>query len=161
MHVAVGVKPFGILADDDEVHRRSTPVLKTFAGSARAHVRKQIELDPQFSGDIDAACVARRIVGRRNGPKDDAVGPPAGIEDGRGKRRTDTPQRGEPDFLHVPGEIERQRASDVLENEQRRIGNLRADAVAGKHDQIHAITRTGFPARNAWMSSTACPYASR
>ena len=61
----------------------------------------------------------------------------------------DTPQRGEPDFLHIAGEIERQRASDVLENEQRRIGNLRADAVAGKNRQLQHVSAAG--SRRTWL----------
>ena len=161
MHVAVGVEAFGVLANDDEIHRRAAPVRQPVARAARAHVGKEIELDAQLRGRVDAALGARRVSGGRHGSEDDAVRPAAGVEHGGGQRRSGRLQRGQSDLSHVEGEVERQRLLHALEHPQRRVGDVGADAVARQHNEVHAITRTGAPARNARTPSTASPYARR
>ena len=61
-HVAIGVKPFRVLAHHHEIDRLAAPGRKTFARLRRSDVGEQVEPLAQRTRRIDSALVGRRIV---------------------------------------------------------------------------------------------------
>jgi hypothetical protein len=53
-HVPIGIEVLGVLAHDDDIHRLPKD-RQIRTGKARAYIRVNLELDPQFAGRVDAA----------------------------------------------------------------------------------------------------------
>ena len=71
-HIAIAVKPFGILTNDNQVHRlyRLADAWQRFCGS---NVRKQIETFSKVARNIDPAFLGRRIAHVVVRPQDESV----------------------------------------------------------------------------------------
>ena len=137
VHVAVGIKALGILPHDHEVHRRASVMRKPRTRSTGPDIGIKIEGDSQLGRNIDAALRARRIVGMRDGPEQDAVRGTAALEHRRRKGGSARLETDEPDLVGLELQAEPQAAVHEIEDLHRRGGNFRTDAVAREDYDAH------------------------
>ena len=139
VHVAVGVEALGVLAHDDEIHRRAPECGSAGARARGPDVRVEVELDAQLARRVDAALLARRIVEVRDRPEHDAVG-------ARGRPRARRPGNVVPSARsgwrgrsHAPRSAGRapRRRSTASSTATRGRGDLGSDPVAGQDDDPH------------------------
>ena len=111
----------------------------------RADVREEVELHAKLAGGIDAALLARRILEMIDGPEDDAGRVARGFHDVIGQRRAAASSAApSPISVDLPFEAELEFRVGAVEHGERRVGDLGADAVAGKDEDFHTIEPVGL-----------------
>ena len=136
LHVAIGVKAFGILPHHHEV-KRAKPVMQPRVGSRRPDICKQIEILAKEFGRIDFAALLVLEIKGGGGTQDQTVRGAHDFEEPGANGRAELPQAFVSDRMLLDLHVELKSLGSGPKDALGRGRDLRPDAVARQNDHAH------------------------
>ena len=136
LHVAVGIKPFGVLAHDDEVEL-AEPAGPPRIGARGPDIGVEVEALAEMPGRIDLAMGLVLEVEGRGRSQDQAVGGADDVEQLGTHRRAELFQARMPDRVLLEAQIELEALGGRAQHARCRGRDLRSDAVTRQNDDLH------------------------